>query len=213
MKRTTLTSLITAATITLTMLSAAPAMATRSFTPAATLSEAEAVAKQTYGFIAYKSAGNYGKKIAKEQCLERLNKINKEVSRVETAYGIELPQVKVLYVTDRSRGFYNYTRDEIVFSTKRLEHTLRHEFGHVIDRRLEVTGREWKSLVKLMKEQYGFSPSKYANTNLEEYWAEAFAYYTAPGYGTSIEKFPAELESFIAKVMTQLQSPAMLASN
>ena len=211
MKRTTLTTLLTAATIALTLLSAAPAQATSNFTPAATLSEAEATAKQTYNFIAYNGRGYYGKKIDKDQRLTRLNKINKEVSRVEAAYGIELPRVNVLFVTDRNRGFYNYTRDEIVFSTKRLEHTLRHEFGHVIDRRLDVTGREWRELVDQMKAQ-GFSPSRYANTNLEEYWAEAFAYYTAPGYGSSTKKFPAELESFIAKVIDQLQSPR-LASN
>ncbi|MBC8524966.1 MAG: hypothetical protein H8D27_06405 [Chlorobium phaeobacteroides] len=212
MKRSTLTRLITAATIALTMLSAAPAMANNTFTPATTLEAAEAAAKQTYNFIAYKSQGNYGKKIAADQRLDRLNRINKEVSRVETAFAIELPRVKVLYVTDRSRGFYNYTRDEIVFSTKRLEHTLRHEFAHVIDRRIGVTGREWKSLVNQMKAQ-GFSPSNYAETNLEEYWAEAFAYFTAPGYGTTTEKFPAELESFITNVINQLQSTTMLASN
>ena len=62
-----------------------------------------------------------------------------------------------------------------------------------------------------MKAQ-GFSPSKYAETNLEEYWAEAFAYYTAPGYGSSTDKFPAELESFIARVIDQLQTSS-LASN
>ncbi len=212
MKRTTLKTLLTAATIALTMLSAAPAMASSTFSPAATLSEAEATAKQTYNFIAYKGRGYYGKKIEKDQRLARLNKINKEVSRVESAYGIELPRVNVLFVTDRNRGFYNYTRDEIVFSTKRLEHTLRHEFGHVIDRRLGVTGSEWRNLVNQMKAQ-GFSPSKYAETNLEEYWAEAFAYYTAPGYGTSTDRFPAELESFIAKVINNLQSPVMVASN
>lgn len=211
MKRTTLTTLLTAATIALTMLSATPVQATSTFTPAATLSEAEAIAKQTYNFIAYNGRGYYGKKIEKDQRLARLNKINKEVSRVKAAYGIELPRVNVLFVTDRSRGFYNYTRDEIVFSTKRLEHTLRHEFAHVIDRRLDVTGREWRDLVDQMKAQ-GFSPSKYAETNLEEYWAEAFAYYTAPGYGSSSDRFPAELESFINKVIDQLQSPR-LASN
>ncbi|MBL6957287.1 MAG: hypothetical protein ISR54_10820, partial [Chlorobium phaeobacteroides] len=53
----------------------------------------------------------------------------------------------------------------------------------------------------------------YAETNLEEYWAEAFAYFTAPGYGTTTEKFPAELESFITNVINQLQSTTMLASN
>jgi len=51
------------------------------------------------------------------------------------------------------------------------------------------------------------------NTNLEEYWAEAFAYFTAPGYGTTVKRFPAELESFIHNVIVQLQSPAMVASN
>ncbi|MCG8343184.1 MAG: hypothetical protein MI684_10150 [Chlorobiales bacterium] len=211
MKRTTLTSFLTAATIALTFFSAAPVLATSNFTPAATLAEAEATAKQTYGFIAYNGRGYYGKKIDKDLRLARLNKINKEVSRVETTFGIELPRVNVLFVTDRNRGFYNYTRDEIVFSTKRLEHTLRHEFGHVIDRRLDVTGREWRDLVSQMKAQ-GFSPSRYAETNLEEYWAEAFAYYTAPGYGSSTDRFPAELESFIAKVIDQLQTSS-LASN
>ena len=212
MKRSTLTRLSTAATIALTMLSAAPAIAANTFSPAATLSEAEAVAKQTYNFIAYNGRGYYGKKVSKDQRLDKLNRINKEVSRVESAYGIGLPRVNVLFVTDRNRGFYNYTRDEIVFSTNKLEHTIRHEFGHVIDRRLDVTGSEWRDLVKQMKAK-GFSPSKYANTNLEEYWAEAFAYFTAPGYGTSTEKFPAELESFITKVMNHLQSPGTLASN
>ncbi len=211
MTRSTFTSLLTAATIALTMLTAAPALAANTFTPAATLSEAEAVAKETYNFIAYNGRGYYGKKVSKEQRLNKLNRINKEVARVEATYGVELPRVNVLFVTDRNRGFYNYTRDEIVFSTNRLEHTLRHEFGHVIDRRMDVTGSEWRALVKQMKAK-GFSPSDYANTNLEEYWAEAFAYFTAPGYGTSTEKFPAELESFITKVINHLQSPRMLTS-
>ncbi len=212
MKRSTLTTLISTATIALSLFSAAPATADADFSPAATLSEAEATAKQTYNFIAYKGRGNYGKKIDKDLRLARLNKINKEVNRVETAYGIDLPRVNVLFVTNTSRGFYNYTRDEIVFSTKRLEHTLRHEFAHVIDRRIGVTGREWKSLVKEMKAQ-GFSPSTYADTNLEEYWAEAFAYFTAPGYGSSSDRFPAELERFITNVINQLQNSTMLASN
>ena len=211
MKRTTLTTLITAATIALSMLSTAPALAASNFSPAATLSAAEATAKQTYNFIAYKGYGNYGKKVSADQRLAKLNRINREMNRVETAYGIALPRVNVVYVTDTNRGFYNDRRDEIVFSSKRLEHTLRHEFGHVIDNRLEVTGREWRDLVSQMKAQ-GFSPSRYANTNLEEYWAEAFAYYTAPGYGSSIERFPAELESFVAKVIDRLQSSS-LASN
>lgn len=212
MKRTTLTKLITAAAIALTMIAPAPVNAEASFTPATTLTEAEATAKQTYNFIAYKGYGHYGKKVSADQRLAKLNRINKEMDRVETAYGIELPRVNVVYVTDTNRGFYNDRRDEIVFSSKRLEHTLRHEFGHVIDNRLEVTGREWRDLVRTMKKEHGFSPSNYANKNLEEYWAEAFAYYTAPGYGTSTDKFPAELESFITKVITQLQSPT-LASN
>ena len=82
MKRTTLTSFLTAATIALSFFSAAPVLATSNFTPAATLAEAEATAKQTYGFIAYNGRGYYGKKIDKDLRLARLNKINKEVSRV-----------------------------------------------------------------------------------------------------------------------------------
>lgn len=212
MKRSTFTKLISAVTIAITMIAAAPVNAAVTFTPATTLSEAEATAKQTYNFIAYKGYGHYGKKVSADQRLAKLNRINKEMDRVEAAYGIELPRVNVVYVTDTNRGFYNDRRDEIVFSSRRLEHTLRHEFGHVIDNRLEVTGREWRDLVNKMKKQYGFSPSNYANKNLEEYWAEAFAYYTAPGYETSKEKFPEELESFITKVISQLQSPT-LASN
>ncbi len=69
---------------------------------------------------------------------------------------------------------------------ERLKHTLRHEFGHVTDRRQGVTGSKWRNLVNQMKAQ-GFSPSKYAEINLEEYWIEAFAYYTATGYGTSTD--------------------------
>ena len=212
MKRTILNNLIAAAAIISTLFTTNVEATAADFSPAASLKEAELVAKETYNFIAYKSPRNYGKKIAKENRLDRLNQINKEVSRLEATYAIELPRVNILHMTDTNRGFYNYTRDEIVFSTNKLEHTLRHEFAHVIDRRYNITNGEWRNLVQQMKEK-GFSPSNYANTNLEEYWAEAFAYFTAPGYGTTVKRFPAELESFIHNVIVQLQSPAMVASN
>ena len=212
MKRTIINNLIAAAAIISTLFIANVEATAADFSPAASLKEAELVAKETYNFIAYKSPRNYGKKIAKENRLDRLNQINKEVSRLEATYAIELPRVNILHMTDTNRGFYNYTRDEIVFSTNKLEHTLRHEFAHVIDRRYNITNGEWRNLVQQMKEK-GFSPSNYANTNLEEYWAEAFAYFTAPGYGTTVKRFPAELESFIHNVIVQLQSPAMVASN
>ncbi|UZJ40323.1 hypothetical protein OO006_08050 [Prosthecochloris sp. SCSIO W1101] len=36
--------------------------------------------------------------------LEKLNRINRELLRVESAFGIELPRVNVVYVTDTNRG-------------------------------------------------------------------------------------------------------------
>lgn len=209
MKRTFITSLIATASIAVSLFTAAPVFADSSFSPASSLADAEASAKQSFNFIAYKGYGRFGKKVSPELRLEKLNRINRELLRVESAFGIELPRVNVVYVTDTSRGFYNDRRDEIVFSSKKLEHTLRHEFGHVIDNRLDVTGREWRDLVNRMKDVHGFSPSNYANTNLIEYWAEAFAYFTAPDYGLNSDRFPAELESFISKVIDQLQSPRL----
>jgi hypothetical protein len=206
MKRTILNNLIIAATL-ITSLAGIPSTAdARQFTPAATLEEAEKVAKATYNFIAYKSPAFYGTKVEKHQRIGRLNQINKEVHRLEAAYGITLPRVNILHVTDTNRGFYNYRRGEIVFSTRKLEHTLRHEFAHVIDRRLEITGRNWHNLVRTMKQQYQFSPSDYALTNTEEYWAEAFAYFTAPDYGKNGQRFPEELERFIMNVIQQLRT-------
>ncbi|RNA65644.1 hypothetical protein CR163_010740 [Prosthecochloris sp. ZM_2] len=213
MKRTLLTTLITTAVLMTTLAGLPATAAAEEFCPASTLKQAETVAQQTYNYIAYKSPRRYGNSIPEHQRLERLNAINREVSRVEATYNIKLPRVNILHLTDSNRGFYSYRRDEIIFSTTRLAHTLRHEFAHVIDHRLGVTGREWKQLVEKMKDTYHFSPSEYANTNLEEYWAEAFAYFTAPGYGTSDNRFPAELETFITNVIDQLERPVMLVAS
>jgi hypothetical protein len=93
-----------------------------------------------------------------------------------------------------------------------MERTLRHEFAHVIDIRLNVNNSEWKTLVRSLESKYGFAPSNYARTNESEYWAEAFAIYTSPNYAKSVIRFPAELESFIQNVLARMSDAKVLTA-
>jgi len=212
MKNATLKKLTAAAAIVLSLFTTARAIASVDFQPAATLAEAEQVAKQSYSFIAYNNNA-YGESIPETERLGRLNRINSEINRVHETYAITLPKVSRLHVTDRNRGVYNPSRDEIAFSTNNMERTLRHEFGHVIDIRLGVNNSEWKNLIKTLDAKYGFAPSNYARTNEAEYWAEAFASYTSPQYGKTISRFPAELEGFIQNVLSRLSDKAVMTAS
>ncbi|NTU98038.1 MAG: hypothetical protein HGA62_09545 [Chlorobiaceae bacterium] len=212
MKNATLKNLATAAAIALSLFTSATLLASTSFSPAATLADAEQTAKNTTYFVAYKS-NTYGESIPEEQRLERLNRINREITRVCDSFSITLPKVTRMNVLDSNRGMYNPDRDEITFSTNNMERTLRHEFGHVIDIRLNVNNGEWKTLVRSLESKYGFAPSNYARTNESEYWAEAFAGYTSPNYGTTINRFPAELERFIQKVLARISTVNVMTAS
>ncbi|MCF8217309.1 MAG: hypothetical protein K9I59_10870 [Chlorobium sp.] len=191
------------------------AHATNAMQSATSLTEAESIAKQSYHFILYKNSP-YGESIDETRRLAKLNRINKEVNRLRNAYALNLPKVNKLHVVSRSRGMYNPVRDEIVFSMLNVEHTIRHEFGHVIDIKMGVNNREWKSLVKTMIDTYNYAPSEYAKNNEAEYWAESFAYITSPEYGKSIKPFPAELEAYmiaeLAKISNDQNTTRMLAT-
>jgi hypothetical protein len=212
MRNGILKKLITATVIALPLFTAVTTYAGVDFHPAVTLAEAEQVANKYYYFIAYNNR-DYGKSLPEEQRLDNLNRINSEVDRIHKTYSITLPKVSRLYVTDRIRGVYNPTRDEIAFSTNNLEHTLRHEFGHVIDIRHGINNAEWRSLVKTIESKYGFAPSDYARTNAAEYWAETFAYYTSPNYGKTINRFPEELESFMQNVVSEISDAKIMTAS
>ncbi|NTW55491.1 MAG: hypothetical protein HGB20_00400 [Chlorobiaceae bacterium] len=211
MKNATLKNLAAAAAVAMSLLTSASLFASTGFTPASTLQEAEQAAKKSTFFIAYNSNA-YGESIPEQERLDRLNRINREIIRVCDTYSIVLPKVTRLNVLDSNRGMYNPTRDEIVFSTNNMERTLRHEFGHVIDSRLDINNGEWKTLVRTLETKYDFAPSNYARTNEAEYWAEAFAAYTSPNYGTTINRFPAELESFIQNVLARISDSKVLTA-
>lgn len=211
MKNATLKNLATAAAIALSIFSSATLLASTEFTPAATLGEAEQAAKKSTFFVSY-NTNAYGESIPEEQRLDRLNRINREISRVCDSYSITLPKVTRMNLLDSNRGMYNPTRDEIVFSTNNMERTLRHEFGHVIDTRLDINNDEWKNLVRTLETKYDFAPSGYARTNEAEYWAETFATYTSPNYGKTINRFPAELESFVQKVLARISDAKVLTA-
>jgi hypothetical protein len=211
MKNATLKNLATAAAIALSLFSSATLLASAGFTPAATLGEAEQAAKKSTFFVSY-NTNAYGESIPEEQRLDRLNRINREISRVCESYSITLPKVTRMNLLDSNRGMYNPTRDEIVFSTNNMERTLRHEFGHVIDTRLDINNDEWKNLVRTLKTKYDFAPTNYARTNEAEYWAETFATYTSPNYGTTIARFPAELESFVQNVLARISDAKVLTA-
>jgi len=212
MKNATLKTLAAAAAIALSLFSSPTLLASAGFSPAATLSDAEQAAKKTAFFVAYNNNA-YGESLPEEQRLDRLNRINREITRVCDTYSITLPKVTRMNVLDSNRGLYNPTRDEIVFSTNNMERTLRHEFGHVIDARLDVNNDEWKALVSSLETKYNFAPSSYARTSDAEYWAEAFAVYTSPNYGTTVTRFPAELESFIQKVLAKISTSGVMTAS
>jgi hypothetical protein len=212
MKHATLKKLATAAAIILSVFSPAKSQASVDLTPAATLSEAEQVAKQSTLFIAYNNSP-YGESISETERLNRLNRINSEIKRVSETYSISLPKVSRMHIVDSIRGMYNPSRDEIVFSTNNMERTLRHEFAHVIDVRLGINNSEWKELVRTMESKYDFAPSAYARNNESEYWAETFAVYTSPNYGKTINRLPAELESFVQKVIARISTVKVLTAS
>ncbi len=211
MKNATLKNLAAAAAIAISLLTSASLFASAGFTPASTLQEAEQTAKKSAFFIAYNSNA-YGESIPEPERLDRLNRINREISRISDTYSITLPKVNRMNVLDSNRGMYNPDRNEITFSTNNMERTLRHEFGHVIDIRLDVNNSEWKALVRTLETKHNFAPSNYARTNEAEYWAEAFAVYTSPNYGTTINRFPAELESFIQNVLAKISDSKVLTA-
>lgn len=179
MKKSFITTLATTAILVISSIFTTGVSYASIFLPAATLQEAEQIAKQSYRFIIYKNS-QYGESIPEEARLDRLNRINRELHRMQEELALNLPVVSRLHMIARNRGIYNPTRDEIVFSMKNTEHTIRHELGHVIDIRMGINNSEWKNLVRTLQEKYGFAPSSYARTNDAEYWAEAFAYYREP---------------------------------
>ncbi|MCF8384053.1 MAG: hypothetical protein K9G39_10785 [Chlorobium sp.] len=205
MKKTFLTKLAATAALVIGSCLPAAVSASAALQPASTLAEAEQVARHSYHFIIYKNSP-YGESIPEEQRLERLNRINLEVERIQKEYALNLPKVGRLHMIARSRGIYNPEKDELVFSTNNLEHTIRHEFGHVIDIKLGVNNQEWKNLVRSLISKYDFAPSNYARNNDAEYWAEAFAYFTSPKYGKTVGRFPAELENHLVKVLATIKS-------
>lgn len=215
MKHLLNTRLATLLTLLLIAIMPAPAHATTTLQSATELAEAERIAKQSYNFIIYTNSV-YGQPVEDSEKLAKLNRINKEVDRLRNAYALNLPRVNKLHMVSRSRGMYNPVRDEIVFSMRNVEHTIRHEFGHVIDIKMGVNNREWKSLVKTMIDTRNYAPSEYAKNNEAEYWAESFAYFTSPEYGKSIKPFPAELEAHIMAVLAKIsdnQNATMMLAN
>jgi len=205
MKKSLITTLVTTAILLVSSIFTTGVSYASVFQPAASLQEAEQIAKQSYRFIIYKNS-QYGETIPEEARLDRLNRINRELHRMHEDLALNLPVVSRLHMIARNRGIYNPGRDEIVFSMKNTEHTIRHELGHVIDIRKGINNAEWKNLVRTLQEKYGFAPSAYARTNDSEYWAEAFAYYTSPEYGKSIGRFPAELESYMVNVIDGMKN-------
>jgi len=215
MKHLLNTRLATLLTLLLIAIMPAAAHATTTLQSATELAEAERIAKQSYNFIIYKNSV-YGQSVEESEKLAKLNRINKEVHRLRTEYALNLPKVNKLHLVSRNRGMYNPVRDEIVYSDRNVEHTIRHELGHVVDIRLGVNDSEWKSLVRKMTETYNYAPSEYAKNNAAEYWAESFAYFTSSEYGKSIKPFPAELEAYMMAVLAKIsdnQNATLMLAN
>jgi len=76
--------------------------------------------------------------------------------------------------------------------------TIRHEFGHYVFENIMPKGAvtEWK---KIASKDIRKVISKYAATNIDEGFAEAFSVWSHPSYGTAGIKLPVKIEEFFDK--------------
>jgi len=122
--------------------------------------------------------------------------------------------------TGNTVGWYDSSRNTIALATdqktireevktggfvvgKDLQTSIRHEIGHhVHEMQDSKTSEAFRVIAKSKDDKYWEEKvSKYGSSNSDELFAESFAAYTSPSYGTLGDRLPKEIEDFMEEIL------------